>query len=147
MKRVAIVLLCLLMGLCLFGCSEKEVEEQNGTTLFKQGTISTSVTIELKDETDKVWLTNEHFMRVYARHNEQNGYFIELELTEEGQELFAEATRENVGKTISVVADGEVLIAATVQQEINDDSIAIVNNESEEALMTLFNKLAELKDE
>ncbi len=147
MKRIVSVLLCVIMVLAFAGCGEKEVVEENDTTLLKQGTISVLTTIELKDETEKVWMTNEHFIRVYAMHNEQNGYFIQLELTDEGQELFAEATRSNIGKTISVLADGETLIAATVSQEIRDDSIALVNNESKEALMTLFNKLAEPKDE
>ena len=147
MKRIVSVLLCVIMVLFFAGCGEKEVVEENDTTLLKQGTVSVLTTIELKDETEKVWMTNEHFIRVYAMHNEQNGYFIQLELTDEGQELFAEATRSNIGKTISVLADGETLIAATVSQEIRDDSIALVNNESEEALMTLFNKLAKPKEE
>ena len=147
MKRIVSLILCLVMVFLFAGCGEKEVVEQNDTTLLKQGTISVLTAIELKDEAGKVWLSNEHFIRVYAMHNEQNGYFIQLELTDEGEELFAEATRANIGKMISVLADGETLIAATVQQEIRDDSIALVNNESEEALMTLFNKLAKPKEE
>lgn len=45
-------------------------------------------------------------------------YTVELTLTKEGAEKFAEATRENVGKQIAIIYDGETISAPRVDQEI-----------------------------
>jgi len=47
-------------------------------------------------------------------------YFVELEMTEEGKEVFAEATRANIGKTISIVYDGEEISSPVVEEAITD---------------------------
>ncbi len=147
MKRTAVILLCFVMMLCLIGCAQQEEvteqEESVSTEIiqFAQGEISDSVSVELKDEDGRVWLDNEHIEMVYARYNEMNGYYIELELTKEGTSQFGEATRENVGRTIAVCVDGEVLIAPIVEEEISSEVVVIADNESEEALKTLYRKL------
>ncbi|MDY3918490.1 MAG: protein translocase subunit SecD [Candidatus Limivivens sp.] len=45
-------------------------------------------------------------------------YVVELVLNEEGTKAFAEATKENVGKQIMIVYDGEVISAPVVNEEI-----------------------------
>ena len=45
-------------------------------------------------------------------------YVVELILTDSGTQAFAEATRENLGKTIEIVYDGEVISAPVVEDEI-----------------------------
>lgn len=45
-------------------------------------------------------------------------YSVELELNEEGKTKFAEATEANVGKTISIIYDGEVISSPTVNEAI-----------------------------
>lgn len=55
-------------------------------------------------------------------YQEQNGssreYAVNLTLTDEGKEKFAEATEKNVGSQIAIVYDDEVLSAPTVQEAI-----------------------------
>lgn len=47
-----------------------------------------------------------------------NEYIVSLTFTEEGSKTFAEVTEANVGKQISIVYDGEVISAPTVQEAI-----------------------------
>lgn len=45
-------------------------------------------------------------------------YTVELQLNDQGQEKFAEATKENVGKEISIIYDGEVISSPKVNEAI-----------------------------
>lgn len=45
-------------------------------------------------------------------------YMVELQLNKQGQEKFTEATKENVGKEISIIYDGEVISSPTVNEAI-----------------------------
>lgn len=45
-------------------------------------------------------------------------YLVELSMTEEGKEKFAQATSENVGKQISIVYDGETVSSPVVNEAI-----------------------------
>ena len=47
-----------------------------------------------------------------------NEYTVELDLTEEGTEKFAEATTANVGKQIAIIYDGETISAPRVNEAI-----------------------------
>ncbi|MDO5422915.1 MAG: protein translocase subunit SecD [Eubacteriales bacterium] len=52
-------------------------------------------------------------------------YVVELVLNDEGAEAFAEATKENVGKQIMIVYDGEVISAPVVNEAITGGSAYI----------------------
>ena len=61
----------------------------------------------------------------------QNGVaqpYVALEFNEEGKKLFAEATKNNVGKQIAIVLDDEVISAPVVNQEISDGNAMITGN-------------------
>ncbi len=59
-------------------------------------------------------------------------YIVELTLTDEGAQKFAEATEENLGKQIAIVYDGEVISAPTVQSAITDGRCQITGDFSYE---------------
>ncbi len=52
-------------------------------------------------------------------------YIVSLTLTDDATEKFAEVTSENVGKTISIVYDGEVISSPTVKEAITSGSCQI----------------------
>lgn len=54
-----------------------------------------------------------------------NEYVVELVLDEEGTKSFAEATKNNIGKAIKIVYDGEVISAPTVNDAITDGTAII----------------------
>ncbi len=55
-------------------------------------------------------------------------YSVELSLNEEGKEKFAQATEENVGKSIAIIYDGETISAPTVQEAIPNGTAHITGN-------------------
>ena len=55
-------------------------------------------------------------------------YSVELDLTEEGTDKFAEATSANVGSQIAIIYDGETISAPTVQQAITGGQAYITGN-------------------
>ena len=59
-------------------------------------------------------------------------YSVELDLNDEGTEKFAEATAANIGKQISIVYDGDVISAPTVQSAITGGQAYITGNFSYE---------------
>lgn len=60
-------------------------------------------------------------------------YLVELNLTDEGAEKFAEATAANVGKSIAIIYDGEMVSSPTVKSAITGGQAQIDNMESYEA--------------
>ena len=61
---------------------------------------------------------------------QNRSYMVELVLTDEGAEKFAEATAENVGEQISIVYDGEVISAPVVEEEIDGGTAYISGMEN-----------------
>ncbi|MCR5271373.1 MAG: protein translocase subunit SecD [Lachnospiraceae bacterium] len=60
-------------------------------------------------------------------------YVVELTLTDEGAEIFGEVTSENVGNTLPIVYDEEVVSNPTVQEAITGGKAQISGMESFEA--------------
>ena len=60
----------------------------------------------------------------------QTDYVIDLTFTEKGKELFANATRENLGAPIYIIYNGEVKSAPTVRSVITDGRAQITGMES-----------------
>ena len=64
-------------------------------------------------------------------------YQVDLTLTDEGKDKFAEATTANVGKQIAIVYDGEILSAPRVNEAITGGRAQITGMESTEEAQTL----------
>lgn len=67
--------------------------------------------------------------------------YVSLEFNEEGKERFALATEENIGKTIRIVMDDEIISAPVVQTKITDGNAMIsgqFTGESAENLAALI---------
>lgn len=126
---------------------EKQEEEytvlDDGTFLYKQSKVSAANKIQFKDEIGNVLLDSTDILFISAKRSDYNGYYIELEFTEDGTIAFANATRNNKGKTISIVLNGEVLLSPTVYDEITDGKVIIANHNSYEELISFFNKFAD----
>lgn len=59
-------------------------------------------------------------------------YSVELDLTDEGTEKFADATSENIGSQIAIIYDGETISAPTVQDAITGGQAYITGSFSYE---------------
>ena len=82
-------------------------------------TIGKTAMLEFKDEEGNVVLTGTDLKDAQAATNQQtNQHVVNLEFTGEGGEKFAELTTKNVGRTIAILLDGEVLTAPNVREPI-----------------------------
>jgi len=66
---------------------------------------------------------------------------VQLTLTDEGAKIFAEVTSENVGKTLPIVYDDEVISNPTVENAITGGTAQITKIESYEAAESLASQI------
>ena len=97
--------------------------------------------VEFKDDKGNVLIENSDIVKVYAKFSEDSNYYIEFEFTENGQSKFKTATEENIGKIITISANNEVLSSPTIPATIESSNIIVVNNQSYNELIALFDKI------
>ncbi len=68
---------------------------------------------------------------------------VAIEFDAEGTKMFADLTKENIGKQIAIFLDGEVISAPTVQTEITDGKAVITGNFTLEEAKKLSQRLNE----
>jgi hypothetical protein len=73
--------------------------------------------------------------------NALGGRQIEFTLTETGKEQFAKLTRENIGRRLAIIVDGQVLSAPTINSEISDGQGQISGNFTEDEAKNLAAKI------
>ncbi len=71
----------------------------------------------------------------------QSQPYIGLNFDSEGAELFADITRENIGKTLAIFLDGEIISAPRVNAEITGGQAIIEGNFEIEEAKTLVGRL------
>ena len=82
-------------------------------------TIGKTAMLEFKDEEGNTVLTGTDLKDAQAATNQQNGQnVVNLEFSDEGAKKFADLTLKNVGRTIAILLDGEVLTAPNVREPI-----------------------------
>lgn len=78
-------------------------------------------------------LTGKDVKKATAQLNQETGKSeIGLELNDEGQSKFAEATSKYIGQAISIYMDDELLISPTVQTQITDGKASITGTKTME---------------
>jgi protein-export membrane protein SecD len=87
------------------------------------------INITPEDAYKRTGLTGKQFERATLEFDPRTGApQITLQFDAEGTKLFAELTSRNIGKTIAIFLDGEILSAPTVQTTITD-GIAIITGQ------------------
>ena len=82
-------------------------------------TIGKTAMLEFKDEEGHTLLTGTDLKDAQAAMNPDNNQnIVTLEFSDEGKEKFADATLKNVGRTIAILLDGEVLTNPVVREPI-----------------------------
>lgn len=77
-------------------------------------------------------LDESHIETVERYFDEYSQYGVLITFDEEGKELFANATRENIGKNLMIFVDDILVSAPTVQEEVSDGNVLISGVSSEE---------------
>ncbi len=82
-------------------------------------TIGKTAMLEFKDEDGNTVLTGSDLANAQAATNPTNNQqVVNLEFTSEGAKKFADLTLQNVGRTIAILLDGEVLTDPVVREPI-----------------------------
>ena len=159
-KYIALLLsILLILSFCACGSVSKDDETDNkpeslesqqekkytqlsdGTYLYEEASIPSGKHIQFKDEQNNVLLDSSDILLVSLRSSEYEGYYIQLEFSEEGAIKFANATRENLGKQISIFLDEELISSPTVNSEITDGVVWILSLGSYDESLSFFNLL------
>jgi len=80
--------------------------------------IGTPAVLEFRDPDNKLILNGDQVLSATAVYDSSYGAVVSLKLNGEGATAFAQATAANIGKTISIVLDGEVISAPKVNDAI-----------------------------
>ena len=82
-------------------------------------TTGKTAMLEFRDEEGNTVLTGTDLKDAQASTNPQTGQnVVNLEFSDEGAQKFADLTMKNVGRTIAILLDGEVLTAPNVREPI-----------------------------
>ena len=81
--------------------------------------IGSPAQLYFKDEDGNVIIEGAMVKNAQAAYDENNRPCVSFELNDEGAKLFAEGTAANLGKTISIELDGEVISAPSVNSVIS----------------------------
>ena len=81
--------------------------------------IGSPAQLNFKDEAGNVIIEGAMVKNAQAAQDENGRPCVSFELNDEGAKLFAEGTAANLGKTISIELDGEVISAPTVNSVIS----------------------------
>lgn len=74
-------------------------------------------------------LTGKYLSHAQVEFNPNTGAaLVGIQFTKEGGDLFAKITRENVGKPLTVVLDGQILSSPVIQEEITGGKAQITGN-------------------
>ena len=84
--------------------------------------------LTFKDASGNVVLEGEHVKLAQPAQDENGSPCVAFELDDEGAKAFAEATAANIGKTISIYLDDELVSAPTVQSVIGGGKGQITSN-------------------
>ncbi|HHX48957.1 MAG TPA: protein translocase subunit SecD [Clostridiales bacterium] len=90
--------------------------------------IGEPATLEFKDPEGKVIIEGNKHLKNASEALHEGQYVISLEFNDEGRELFAKATKENIGKTISIYINGKEILKPTVNSAITEGRAIITGN-------------------
>ncbi|MDD2269465.1 MAG: protein translocase subunit SecD [Eubacteriales bacterium] len=90
--------------------------------------IGATANLQFRDDAGNVLVEGKHVKRAVPQYGAYDstgvpGYFVVIEFTDEGRELFKIATGKLIDKNISIYLDEDIQSTAVVQEEIDDNAI------------------------
>lgn len=108
--------------------------------------IGATAMLTFEDETGHVWLTGANVSRATSgvqtsAHGGAPEVVVNLEFDSEGTRLFGEATRNNIGRSLMIFMDNELISAPIVHAAITDGSAVISGNFSAQSAELLATQI------
>ncbi|MGI6004642.1 MAG: protein translocase subunit SecF, partial [Christensenellales bacterium] len=102
--------------------------------------LSTTGRLEIRDPDGEVVITGGHIEDAFATMDQSGQYVVAFKLNPEGTALFEQATRDNVGKYISIYLDDELISSPTVQNAITEGTgvIQVDSLESAQSMASII---------
>ena len=139
MKKILCLVFALLTLVSLCGCGKSATLDT--ITTVKEDSFTNAKVILFKDERGEVLFYNSDIERVFARESDENGYYIELEMTKDGAEKLRDATRRLVGESIKMYINNIPVVSAMVVAEIKGGSFILSRHTTEEEMLLMFDEL------
>ncbi len=141
-KYLALFLSSLILLFCC-ACGPQTEPVQDDTPQFRQLTISSEKVLEFKDEKGNILLNKYDVLCLREEYSDDYGFYLTLEFTPSGALKLANATKENIGKEISLFVNGEKVFSARVVAEITDGMLMVMHNSANyEELSQFADKIA-----
>lgn len=100
--------------------------------------IGTPAVLEFRDAEGNLIMDGSMMQSATGEYDAQNGdYVVAFVLTSEGGRIFADATAQNIGKTISIYLDGQELLSPRVESVISNGRGVINGMGSQERAQTI----------
>lgn len=166
MKKLFALILSLVFAISLIGCKTDKNDKNsnskpvktddstplssttdgtktdNGDVLYYENSPANDVLIEFKDQNNNTIIKTEDVSKVSAKLiADINQYAIQLDFTKNGAQKIETATKENVGKAISIYIDGQLIISPVVYDVITDGKVLISNLTSKDEMLNLYYSL------
>ena len=139
MKKILCLVFAFLTLVSLCGCGKSATLDT--ITTVKEDSFTNAKVILFKDERGEVLFYNSDIERVFARDSDENGYYIELEMTKDGAEKLRDATRRLVGESIKMYINDIPVVSAMVVAEIKGGSFILSRHTTEEEMLLMFDRL------
>ena len=92
--------------------------------------IGKTAMLEFKNEEGETCLTGTDLADAHEQTDQAGQNLVSLEFSAEGGKKFADLTSKNVGRTIAILLDGEVLTAPRVNEAITGGKAVITGNKT-----------------
>ncbi|HYC34488.1 MAG TPA: protein translocase subunit SecD [Candidatus Paceibacterota bacterium] len=110
--------------------------------LFKDVASTTAPTTITADSFADTGLTGQYLDRAAIAFNPNTGEpLVDLTFNDEGKKLFAEITKNNVGKILAIFLDGQILSDPVIREEIREGKAQVSGNFTPEEAKTLVRNL------
>ena len=112
--------------------------------LFKSGKIPNNTDFHMIDDNLNYWLDASHVEKVNVMFDEEYGYYLEFELTEDGKSKLFDATSANLDRFISFGVGTTLMATHKVSEPIENGVLTFINTQYD--ALYLFNLLTGAPD-
>lgn len=142
---IAIILICMMiLPFVFFGLNMIS----NNANLQSDRILSDDIIADLQilDINNNLIISNEDVDSVEIQYDSSTGYYLLVDLNEEGRDKMSKGTLDNIGNPLHIKVNDEIISSPMVNQQIDDD-IFIISFDSEEEARTIMESLLSKQNE
>lgn len=118
-----------------------EAQQKMSQIIGASGNISSEDSLAFEDPYADTGLTGRYLEKAQLQFGQNSEPVVALTFNSKGKKMFADLTKENIGKTIAIYLDGAPITAPVVREEIRDGKAEISGGFTPEEAKTLVRNL------